>query len=147
MKKMLLLFVPILLACTKPTPLPTPSGKAEVIMQAPRGKVKEALVGRALDTGWNIKKADESAVVMGRRSDSVMLGMLAGSQYDAQPELRIRYDLVEVAAGTRVVSTAMIVTNPDSAFERITTLDPGAKAYLSIQAALNEVKTKVEQAS
>jgi len=144
MKRLIPFPIVFLLACSSPNPLPTPSGKAEIVIQAPKAKVKEALLARALDKGFNIKSDTESSIVIGKRSDSVGLAMLAGSKYDAQPEIRVRYDLVALESGTRVVSTAMVVTNADSAFERITTLEPGAKAYQELQSAMNEVKSKVE---
>lgn len=134
----------VLVSCAGPQPLPTSSGKAEVVIQSPKGKVRDALAARALDRGFQIKSNGDSAVVIGKRSDSIALAMMAGSRYDAQPEIRVRYDLLEVEGGTRVVTTAMVVTNPDSAFEKITPMDPGAKAYVELQGALNEVKGKLE---
>jgi hypothetical protein len=144
MKRALFALALIAIGCASPQPLPTPSGKAEIVVQAPKAKVRDALAARALDRGFSIKSNTESALVIGKRSDSVALAMLAGSRYDAQPEIRVRYDLLEAETGTRVVSTAMVVTNPDSAFERITPMEPGSKAYQELQSAMNEVKTKVE---
>lgn len=49
-----------------------------------------------------------------------MANALFGSKYDATPNPRVTYTLMQDQGATRVIADFVIVTNPGSAFERLT---------------------------
>lgn len=132
--------ITVLVGCVPPQPLATPSGRSEVTIKAPKDKIRSRLANVILDTGGSIKTNTEFCIVGGKVSDSTAHSIL----YGGFPEERFRWDLIDNNDGVRVVFTAMMVAKPDTAFEQVTTLPPGAKIYKQIQAAMEIMKTKLE---
>lgn len=134
----------MLSGCAAPQPLPTASGKAEVTIKAPKARIQGALTNVLINAGASIQQVTEFFVVGGKRTDSVGKSLFFGSKYDSIPEDRIRFDIVEMPEGVRVVATCMIVTNPGGGFENVTTMNPGAAIYKDLQKGLDLMKTKLE---
>ena len=91
-----------------------------------------------------MQQVTEFYVVGGKRTDSVAKSLFFGSRYDAIPEDRIRFDIVQMPEGVRVVATCMIVTNPGGGYENVTTLNPGAAIYGDLQKGLDIMKARLE---
>lgn len=134
----------ILSGCAAPQPLATASGRAEVTVKAPKARIQGALTSVLINAGATVKQVTEFCVVGGKRTDSVGKSLFFGSKYDSIPEDRIRFDIIDLPEGVRVVATCMVVTNPDSGFERITPIAPGAAVYKDLQKGLELMKTKLE---
>lgn len=131
--------------CATVQPLKTPTGKPEVtISNVTKKQVIDALTNQMLARGYQIKNVTEYNAVYGKRTDSFAAAILLGSRYDAIPEARISYAIVETGAGVRVVATLEMVTNPGSAFERVTDLSQGKDAH-NIQNMLENLKASLSR--
>jgi len=115
-----------ILGCASSKPLNTPSGKPEVTIQNKTKKeVTDALVSEMLSRGFTIKSVSDYTVVFTKPLDSFAASLLFGSRYDTTPEHRPSFMIVESGAGVRIVLTNQIITNPGSAFERVTDASTG----------------------
>jgi hypothetical protein len=125
-------------------PLQTPSGRPEVtIYDITKKKVVDAIVNASLEKGAQIKQINEYSVIIGIRDKSFLSSLLYGSRYDSTPEIRASFNLVEIANGIRVFCNATMVTNPGSAFERISDVTTGKNAH-DIQSMLERLKAQLE---
>lgn len=114
--------VAILAGCaTPPQRLATPSGNPEIVIpNTTRKQVIDKIVAAKLEKGMQVKSVNDYGVVVGKKVDSsFMASFLYGSRYDSTPEARITYSVVETAGGVRVFSRTEMVTNPGSAYERV----------------------------
>lgn len=121
----------------------TPSGRAEVEIRAPVASVKAALLSRAMDRRFNITKDTEYLLQVEKPTENLAAAVLLGSRYDATPSERIVFTFAPIGENTRVVASLMIVTNPGSAFERLTPINAG-EGVDRTQATLDEIKASVE---
>jgi hypothetical protein len=134
-----LVFVTIFAGCASaPQRLATPSGNPEIVIpNTTRKQVIDKIVAAKLEKGMQIKNVSDYGVVIGTRvNDSFMASLLYGSRYDSTPEARITYNIVETREGVRVFSRAEMVTNPGSAYERISDIT---------QNLLGEMQGELEQ--
>jgi len=112
--------------CATTRPLSTPSGKPDItISNATKRQVTDALVSQMLNQGFNIKSSSDYNIVFTKPLDNLAAQLLLGSRYDSTPEHRASFMLVESGAGVRIVLTNQAITNPGSAFERVTDLSTG----------------------
>ncbi|OGR80792.1 MAG: hypothetical protein A3I11_07950 [Elusimicrobia bacterium RIFCSPLOWO2_02_FULL_39_32] len=112
--------------CATTRVLNTPSGKPEVIIENKTKKeVADALVSEMVSRGFTIKSVSDYTLVFSKPLDNIAASLLFGSQYDATPEHRPSFMIFESGAGVRVVLTNQIVTNPGSAYERVTDASGG----------------------
>lgn len=106
--------------------LNTPSGKPEVTLKNRSMKeVKDALVREMLNQNFTIKSTSDYTIVFSKPMDSFLASFLLGSRYDATPEHRVTAMIVESNNGVRIVLTNQGITNPGSAFERVTDMSTG----------------------
>lgn len=150
--KRILKLIPILLivflsfmatGCATIKPLPTPSGRPEVtIPNVTKKQVIDTLTNRMINKGYQLSSVNDYVVVFNKKVDSFMAGVIYGSRYDSTPAARVSYNLVETDAGIRVIVTLEVVTNPGSAFERVTDLSQGPDAK-DAQRSLEEVKASL----
>jgi|GEM_PF-993632 len=140
-----IVFSMLLSGCATGPPLRTPTGKPEVtISNVTKKEVIDALTNQMLSWGYHVKTITDYNAVYGKRTNSMTAAILLGSRYDAIPEARINYAIVEVEGGVRVVVTNIeMITNPGSAFERVTDLGQGKDAY-NIQIMLDNLKYNFE---
>ena len=104
----------------------TPSGRPEVtIKNATKKDVTDALVSQMASQGFTIKSVSDYNVVFSKALDSFSAQLLFGSQYDVTPEHRPSFMVVETGDAVRIVLTNLIITNPGSAFERVTDASTG----------------------
>lgn len=144
----LALFVSLLFVaagCATPIMHLTPSGRPEVTVT---GRVGEQVVARITDrmlnSGYNVKTATKTLMVFEKPIDNVLAAALLGSRYDSTPAARITYTIIETDASTRVVASLAAITNPGSAFERVTPMD-NSKDSVGVQQFLTELKSSLEK--
>lgn len=78
-----------------------------------------------LSKGFNIKSTNDYSMVFGKPLENIGASLLLGSTYDVTPEHRVTVSIVDLINGVRVVLTNQIITNPGSAFERVTDASTG----------------------
>jgi hypothetical protein len=126
-----------------PTRMDTPSGNPEVMIDGVNRKaVADALANGMINAGWQIKSSDEYQLVFKRQLDSLGGMMLYGSNFNAMPEARVNFTLLETSGSVRVIGSEAAVTNPNSGFEQVTEMH-GAKDMNELQASLNGLKRKL----
>jgi hypothetical protein len=123
----------------------TPSGKPEVVIHAPVAQVKSALISRAMNRGFSITRDTDYLLQLEKPSDNIAAQVLLGSRYDSTPSERYVFTFAPAGDEVRVVAATMFVTNPGSAFERLTPITTGAGVQQT-QMALEEIKTQLETA-
>lgn len=135
-----------ILGCSSPNtaPVGTPTGFPDVSFKAPKKEVMNQVLKMSLGKGYQIKSNTEFSLTVGKLDTSFAAALLGGSRYDSTPEVRIQFTFVENQETVRVTSTAALVTNPGSGFERPTQFLAESKIYGQIQSALLELKQKVE---
>lgn len=118
--------------CATSPPLGTPSGRPEVtIRNATKKQVIDTIVSHKLHRGATITAVTDYEVIASEVvSTNLGATLLFGSRYDPNPRAQIRYNVVEVPSGIRVFSTAEMITNPGSAFQRVTPVTEGTKQQL-----------------
>ncbi|MET4721866.1 hypothetical protein ABIF63_005972 [Bradyrhizobium japonicum] len=68
---------------------------------------------------------------------------MLGSKYDGIPAERIVFTFAPIGDTTRVVASGMYVTNPGSAFERVTPVNAG-EGVNKTQQTLDDLKVSME---
>lgn len=136
-------------SCTTNYNLNTSSGRAEVIIYNVEKKdVFTTIMNSMLTNGFSLKSQSEYNLTMTRRYDSVNdigVSMLLGSSYDAFPEHRVSFNIINFTNAIRIVVDVWIVTNPGSAFERITDLSKNSRMAHDYQNYLNNLKSSLEK--
>lgn len=134
-----------LMGCATVPPLNTSSGRPEVtICGVSKSELMEKVVARATMGGQNIRSTSNYQIVMGKPVTNLLAAALMGSKYDSTPEYRLVWTFANLGNNcTYVGVTVQIVTNPGSAFERITDVSSGKDAH-QIQASLEEFKARME---
>jgi len=121
----------------------TASGKPEVTIRATTAAIKARLLSLAMDKRFNVTKDTEYLLQIDKPSDNFGAVLLLGSKYDGVPAERIVFTFAPIGDTTRVVAAGMFVTNPGSAFERITPVNGGEGATRT-QQTLDELKASME---
>lgn len=130
----------VLTACVTPVEHATPSKRPEVtIPGAKASEVKAELVNRMVDFGYSPTKTSGLALVFERQSESIAAALIYGSDYDRTPNARISYTIIELRGSVRVVADIKMVTNPGSAFERVTDINR-SRDSLGVQALLQQLQ-------
>ncbi|MCK1629667.1 hypothetical protein IVA99_06455 [Bradyrhizobium sp. 162] len=121
----------------------TASGKPEVTIRATTAAIKARLLSLAMDKRFNVTKDTEYLLQVEKPSENFGAVLLMGSKYDGIPAERIVFTFAPIGETTRVVAAGMFVTNPGSAFERITPINGGEGATRT-QQTLDELKATME---
>ncbi|MFK4507080.1 hypothetical protein IQ17_01672 [Bradyrhizobium daqingense] len=121
----------------------TASGKPEVTIRATTAAIKARLLSLAMDKRFNVTKDTEYLLQIEKPSENFGAALLLGSKYDGIPAERIVFTFAPIGDSTRVVAAGMFVTNPGSAFERITPVNGGEGATRT-QQTLDELKVSME---
>ncbi|MDR6659734.1 hypothetical protein J2W51_002304 [Tardiphaga robiniae] len=132
--------------CQTAQPPSTASGKPEVTIHAPVAKIKALMITNALNKGLSITKDTEYLLQFDRPTQNMGAAILLGSKYDSVPNERYILTFAPAGEETRVVASAMFVTNPGSGFERITPVNAGA-GIDQTQRDLDELKATAEAQS
>lgn len=149
----------ILTACAPVSPtktsnlLQTPSGRPEVTIKgATRKQFLAVLVPHMLslrfDQGdadpWQVKQINEFSAVFGSRVRTIGGSLFFGSRYDSYPEARMTFNFVDVVDGIQVFGNVGMVTNPGSAFEKVTDMTAGQGAQ-EVQSTLELMRGKLQR--
>lgn len=140
----ILLIIFVLSACATPVKHNTASGRPEIVISGKVGKQAWAeIMNLMLNNGYNVTTSTDSLLVFEKPIDNIMASLVLGSQYDRTPAARVTINIIEMVNSTRVVSSFAVVTNPGSAFERITPMNnnPDTASY---QMRLKEIKQRIE---
>jgi hypothetical protein len=120
------LFAALLLAaCQTAQPPSTASGKPEVTIRAPVSKIKALIISHAMNNGMSITKDTEYMLQFDKPTTNLGAAVLLGSKYDSTPNARYVITFAPLGDETRVIASAMSVTNPGSAFEHLTPVNAG----------------------
>jgi hypothetical protein len=113
--------------CAGPGARQSNSGPPEaVVLGATKKQVIDMLVRFKLERRMQVKDvSDYGFVAVGRLENNMTASMLFGSRYDSVPAIRFHYNVVDVEGGVKVFVRSEIVTNPGSAFERVSDLTGG----------------------
>lgn len=123
--------------CLVTPPLQTPSGRPEVTLYGiTKKQFFDNVAGTAMVGGYEIREVNDYNMVLAKRNTSFGAAVLFGSRYNTTPEERITLTVIEVPRGIRIFATCTIVTNPGSAFEKVTT----SSNFRGIQAELEKMK-------
>jgi hypothetical protein len=134
----------ILTGCAAPAQHNTPSGRPEVTIN---GRVSKAVLGKItngmINNGYNVKTSTDTLLVFEKPMENFAAQLFLGSRYDSTPAARITYNIIETEGFTRVVASFAAVTNPGSAFERLTPMNnnPDTASY---QTFLDKIKNEIE---
>ena len=119
----------------------TASGKPEVTIHTENvSSVKESVVSRMINRGYNLIRDTDYQMVFDRPIDNVWAAAFWGSRYDGIPNARITYTFAVGTDTVRVVADLAIITNPGSAFERRSLEMNDAEVSLEFQAMLNQLR-------
>ncbi len=134
-----------LTGCATVKPLDTSTGKPEVIItDASKKDIADAIVNTMLSWDFQLQKRDEYILVFGKKDTNIASSVLLGSRYDAVPEWRFTYNMVDYAGGVRIIANIASVTNPGSAFERITDFSKGSQDAQNVQKFFRNLKNELE---
>jgi PDZ domain len=135
----------VLTGCATPMPLATPTGKPEVTIQGAKIEdVKNILTSVAMDWGYTVKNVTDYVAVYEKPNTNALSNALMASQYDPNTMWRLTYSLANLGSAVRVVTNIALVTNPGSAFERLTDFSSGGEGSQQFQTMLLEVKRRME---
>lgn len=121
----------------------TASGRPEVTIKAPIDKVKAAYVGAVVNANYSLKTDTPLQVVMEREATNALVGILLASNYDSRVMARISTTFIQNGTDTRVFADLNLVTNPGSAFERLTPMNNSVDS-VGVQNILNDIKQGIE---
>ena len=144
-KDFFLIVIPLfLMACAAPVVHNTASGRPEVSIN---GKVaaqaKSEIMNLMINNKYNVKSANDTLLIFERKIENILAAAMLSSKYDSSPVTRVSFNIIEMEDLTRIVASFEAVTNPGSAFEKITPMDNNTDTA-SYQMRLNEIKQRIE---
>ncbi len=128
----------MLAGCAAPAKLNTASGRPERTFNASADAVRATLVSHLVNRGYQVTKESQSLVIAEKRAESVMAQVLLGTAYDANVNARASFTIIPQGSTTRVVGDLALVSNPGSAFERVTVIT-NADELNRMQEAMNGI--------
>lgn len=121
----------------------TASGRPEVTIAADKEAVRAVLIDAMIDRGFLIVDDTPYRLVMDRSSDNALANALLGSRWNPTVHARAAMSLTETAGATRIVASLDVVTNPGTAYERLTPFSNSRDAA-EFQTFLQTVAARVE---
>ena len=109
-----------------------------VIPRASKKAVVDALAGQMSQQGYSVGRIDDYRAQF-EKPGGFWLDLLAGSRFNSTAIWRVSYTLFDSPEGVRVYADMGAVTNPGSAFEKVTEVK-GGKNAVAIQSILEAVK-------
>jgi len=147
MKRTFIMFtlIILLMGCATLPRINTPSGRPEItICRISKNEMMEKVVAAASMDGFNIRSTSNFQIVMGKPVSNPLVGALMGSRYDSTPESRLVWTFADIGNNCIHIGVVVqIVTNPGSAFERVTDASTGKDGH-QIQEGLEAIKARVE---
>lgn len=121
----------VLISCQTVPPIPTPSGRPEIVIpNVSKDIAIDYLVNLMISKGYKIKQTTNYKITFKKKNDKYMAALLFGSRYDGTPENRISFNLINTSSGIRIITSIEIITNPNSAFERVTDWSTGKAGHI-----------------
>jgi len=135
------LFIFLISGCATVKPLNTPTGKPEVIIpEASKAEIADQITNDMLSWNFQLQKRDENILVFSKRDRTLGSSLLFGSKYDRTPEWRFIYNIVDHPEGIRVIANIAAISNPGSAFERVTDFSRGSKDSENVYLLLTQIR-------
>jgi hypothetical protein len=113
----------------------TASGKPEVTIKTSTAALEARFLSLAMDRRFSVTKDNEYRLQLDKPTENLGAAILLGSKYDGTPSERIVF--------TFAPTSSMFVTNPGSAFERISPVNAG-EGVDRTQTTLEELKQSME---
>lgn len=134
-----------LMGCASLPPINTPSGRPEVtICGVGKSEMMEKTVAALSMDGFNIERTSNFQAVAGKLITNPLIATLYGSNYDSTPEARQVWTFSDIGNNcTHISIVVQIVTNPGSAFERVTDVSTGKDGH-QLQEGLEALKKQIE---
>ena len=105
-------------------------------------KVKELVALAFVEKGYMLKKDSDLQLVLERRTDNFMAAVLFSSQYDSTVMTRVMVTMIGDNP-TNLSWRGYLVTNPGSAFERLTEITNNPDGD-NVQLVLRDIKARAE---
>lgn len=132
--------------CAASAPLPTPSGRPEVTINASRAQIKSQLIESFATGGYHIRDETESSILFTRQldpADGAIYRAFLGTRYSSEPEWEIRVTIVDSGGATRLFANAEVVMQ--NAFGRVDRNNyTHGRHAAELQSALQGLKLQVE---
>lgn len=123
----------------------TPSGRPEVTINGRVGEqAATAIMNQMVNSGYSTKSVTSTMLVFEKPVNNILASALLGSHYDSTPAARVTYTIMETESTTRIVTSLAMITNPGSAFERVTPMN-NSKSSTSYQEFLYQLKNELEK--
>lgn len=123
----------------------TPSRKVETtIMSTDTETIIGMITDNMINRGYSTKEISDRFIIFEQPVKNILGAALFGSRYDSSPNTRITYNINCYNKKTRIVASFAVVTNPGSAFERISNFD-NHQDTPKYQSMLNKIKIKMER--
>jgi hypothetical protein len=132
-----------LAGCQTANQVSTASGRPEATYAAAPEKVRAVMLNGLINKGFQVKTDTPYLLVVEQPSKNLMVNLLLGSQWNPTVNVRCSYTIVPIEkASTRVVASCAAVTNPGTAYERLTEVND-AKSNQALQGWLNSLTSQV----
>ena len=120
-----------------PPPPNTPSGRPEITIPAERTNAALAyILDVCMNRGYTIRRQTPTMIMLERPANNMWASMLFASQFNANPHLRVIWNIISTETTTRIIGDLSIVTNPGSGYEQPHPITHGA-ALQQMQEILN----------
>lgn len=93
---------------------------------------------------FKIYSLTDSKIIVGRKSGQELISFAYGSSFYGIAEERIVYNIIKIGNSVKVTADILILANPETSFEKITSLNNTRYAQ-SMQASLDSLKTSIQQ--
>jgi len=117
----------------------------ELTIQSDRKTTKDAVAALFLSRGYQLKADSDMQITFERRSENFMANLLLSSNYDSTVMTRVIITMIGDKP-TNLSWRGYAVTNPGSAFERLTEIT-GSPDGDNVQVGLRGVKMQLEASS
>lgn len=148
MRSKITLAAPVLLmlalaGCVSPN---TPTEPPQVTVSNTTSKVvMDALARRAVMKGSAIVNSNDYSMTVARDGGNSLAASLFASRYSSRTEARIQYMVAQSGHDVLLSGRAMMVTNPNSAFEKST--DVTRSQYNTVLSVITEVRNEIMYSS
>ena len=137
-------------ATAPPKSTQTASGHPEIVIaSSDLKKVRANLISRNASTGWVLEQETESTLLFTRNDSSgsfqsAATQLLLGNAYSTPPKYEVRYTLVSVQPGVRVIVNVSVSTQMPGGQVNRMSLSEAPATFNTFQAQLERVKTEIE---
>lgn len=102
--------------------------------------IKQYIISEFLPLGWNIEKDKTNSLQFTKTLTDITASLFFGSSFSNYPEGRVSFNFFKKAEGVGVIPQLELITNPGSAFEKTSLVNP-EKDMTKMKDFLRKVKT------